>query len=99
MMGKLNMEIGQPTQQATPQAVIRTSRTGSVNQPNTFNASDSSANAGYIVTYKWNFGDGSTGTDAGVSHTYTKAGHYRVTLTIIDSNNASATATHMVNIS
>jgi PKD repeat protein len=70
-----------------------------VDQPSTFNASDSSANAGHIVKYEWNFGDGSTGTSVSVSHTYTKAGQYRVILTITDSNNVSATATHMVSIS
>jgi PKD repeat protein len=99
ILGKLDVHIGQSAHNATPKAVIRASRRGAVDQPSTFNASDSSANAGHIVKYEWNFGDGSTGTSVSVSHTYTKAGQYRVILTITDSNNVSATATHMVSIS
>ena len=37
-------------------------------------------------TYAWNFGDGSTGSGASLSHTYTTAGTYTVTLSVTDAD-------------
>ena len=39
-----------------------------------------------IVSYDWNFGDGTTGTGLSTSHEYTTAGTYVVVLTVTDSN-------------
>lgn len=39
-----------------------------------------------IVSYAWNFGDGTTGTEVTTSHEYTTAGTYNVILTVTDSN-------------
>jgi PKD repeat protein len=39
---------------------------------------------GNIVSYQWDFGDGSTGTGSVVYHTYYNAGTYTVTLTVTD---------------
>ncbi len=47
------------------------------------------------ITYEWDFGDGSTGTGAEVSHTYTDAGTYTVTLT---ASNAAGTDTRTITI-
>jgi kumamolisin len=63
-----------------------------------FDGSGSSDAAG-IVTYLWNFGDGTQGTGASVTHTYANAGSYTLTLTVFDSagNSAQSTATVTVN--
>ncbi len=53
--------------------------------PVAFSSAGSTAAAGHsITTYAWDFGDGSTGTGAGPTHTYRQAGPYSVTLTVTD---------------
>ncbi|MEX1166175.1 MAG: PKD domain-containing protein [Hydrogenophaga sp.] len=37
------------------------------------------------VSYRWTFGDGTTGSGATTTHTYTTQGSYEVTLRVIDS--------------
>jgi PKD repeat protein len=49
-----------------------------------FDTSSSYDQDGKIVTYHWDFGDGSTGENATPSHSYTQSGQYIVTLTITD---------------
>jgi hypothetical protein len=63
--------------------------------PVTFDArSSTTSNSAVIVTYEWNFGDGTvitTGTPT-TDHTYTDGRNpYHVTLTVTDSNDATAT--------
>lgn len=48
-----------------------------------FNGTSSTDDVG-IVSYAWNFGDGTTGTGPTPSHTYAAAGTYQVTLTVTD---------------
>ena len=50
----------------------------------TFDASKSIDNVG-IVSYGWDFGDGTTAKGVKVTHKYTKSGTYNVTLTVKDS--------------
>jgi PKD repeat protein len=50
----------------------------------TFDASGSTDPDGSIAEYKWDFGDGSTGTGAIINHQYTSTGGFPVTLTAID---------------
>jgi len=45
---------------------------------------DASGSAGNIVSYEWNFGDGTMGTGRISSHTYTELGTYTVALTVKD---------------
>ena len=61
-----------------------------VSQRITFNASssydpdDPNGCHHYITSFKWNFGDGNTTAGKIVNHTYSSAGNYTVTLTVID---------------
>ena len=38
-------------------------------------------------TYSWDFGDGETSTELNPTHEYQKMGFYRVSMSIVDSNN------------
>ena len=49
-----------------------------------------------IASYAWNFGDGSTGSGAATSHSYSASGTFDVVLTVLDSRGASGTATKSV---
>jgi PKD repeat protein len=57
----------------------------------TFDGTASSDPDGTIVTYNWNFGDGTTLEDGGATptHTYATAGTYNVTLTVVDNDGLS----------
>src|SRR5262249_57124622 len=59
-------------------------------------SSGSSSPNGSITSYSWNFGDGTSGSGATASHTYTAAGNYTATLTVFDS--AGKTAASSVTI-
>jgi PKD repeat protein len=51
----------------------------------TFDASASTSNGVTIVSYEWDFGDGGHANGKIVTHTYTTAGTYTVTLNVTDS--------------
>ncbi len=61
-----------------------------------FDASASSDPNGTIVSYAWNFGDGTTGTGVSVYHQFTSAGTYSVRLTVRDNAGATDSVTHSV---
>jgi uncharacterized protein YjdB len=56
-------------------------------------AASTDPDAGEVLTYAWNFGDGHTGTGANVSHTYPQDGVYNVQLTVTDSYGLTSSAT------
>jgi len=64
-----------------------------INEPVFFNGAASTAGAGHtIASYRWDFGDGSTGAGISTSHTYAVAGNYTVSLTVADEAGQSATS-------
>lgn len=54
-----------------------------------FSAEASSDQDGSIVSYGWDFGDGYTDTGINIEHTYSRSGHYTVTLTVTDNDGLS----------
>jgi PKD repeat protein len=66
--------------------------TGTVGVAVTFDGSGSSDPDGTIVSYMWDFGDGSTGSGVSPSHTYAATGTYTVNLTVTDDDGATDTA-------
>jgi PKD repeat protein len=63
----------------------------------TFDASGSTDNIG-IVSYEWDFGDGTTGTGKTVNHVYEKPGTYKVTLTVKDAAGNYATDSIIITV-
>ena len=63
-----------------------------------FSAMLSSDSDGIIKTYEWDFGDGSSGTGASVSHTYTTAGTRTVVLRVTDDDGAQDTAQKTITV-
>ena len=73
--------------------------TGATLQSIQFDATGSSAPAGTIVTYQWDFGDGTTGTGSSPTHDYAVAGTYNITLIVTDSQGSRNAATTTATIS
>ncbi len=63
-----------------------------------FNASLSSDSDGTILTYIWDFGDGSAGVGKVVTHTYDNQGDYTVNLTVIDNAGGSASVEKTITV-
>ena len=67
----------------------------------TFNASASYDSDGVIISYKWNFGDGSppvTETDPITYHAYMSPGNYTVTLTVTDNDLQTGSTSKIVTV-
>jgi len=64
-----------------------------------FNATSSTGGPGRrIVSFGWDFGNGSSGSGMGTSITYATAGNYAVTLTVIDDVGKTGTASKTVTV-
>ncbi|WP_135820955.1 PKD domain-containing protein [Halostella litorea] len=63
-----------------------------------FDASGSTASNGSIVSYDWDFGDGTTDSGETETHTYSSSGSYTVTLTVTDDSGRTDTATRTVQV-
>ena len=82
-----------------PTAVINYSPSqAAIGQTISFDGSESRG-ASSLVSYAWDFGDGSTANAVSVTHAYQNAGNFNVTLTVTDSENLSGSATVVVQIS
>lgn len=68
--------------------------------PITFDASASNDNndGGWITSYNWNFGDGTTGSGKIIDHTFAAVGTYTVNLTVTDNDGLTDTATESITV-
>ena len=111
--GNLEATTNAPSDQATMWSFVLEPSTGGPppNQPPTadfsftctlvdcdFDSSDSVDSDGTIASYAWDFGDGSTATEADPPHSYAAAGSYDVELTVTDDDGASDTVTTTVDV-
>jgi PKD repeat protein len=67
----------------------------------TFDASASTPDGGTIISYAWNFGDGTpviVETDPITTHVYASVGNYTVTLNVTDSEGRWDTETHTITV-
>jgi len=81
-----------------PVADVNVSSNVSVNQTIVFNAVDSFDPDGFIVSYKWDFGDGETGSGVSPEHVYRKSGRYNVTLMLTDNDGNTLSEKLTVNV-
>lgn len=65
-------------------------QTAAVDELVTFDGSGSYDPDGNIVSYDWNFGDGTTGSGEITTHAYLSTGDYTVTLTVTDNGGRTA---------
>ena len=87
-----------PSPNQPPQPAIQADAT-TVEAGDTINFDASSTSAGSpLVSYDWDFGDGSTGSGQLVSHDFSQPGSYNVTLSVTDQAGQSATATQSVTV-
>ena len=90
---------GGSTPNQPPVATIQTStNTAPVNEPITFNASNSRDPDGSITSYLWNFGDGTQDTRQVVSKAYALPGTYTATLTVQDDDGATSNASVTIQV-
>jgi Oxidoreductase molybdopterin binding domain/PKD domain len=80
-----------------PEVVVSYPATVDVGQNVTFDASGS-LDVGFIVSYEWSFGDGTTGTGPVVSHVYDKSGTYQVELNVTNDVDVSSLKTFTITV-
>jgi len=64
-----------------------------------FNASASTDSDGTIVSYRWDFGDGSSGTGMTVTHRFRQTGTFSVVLVVEDNNGNQGTTSQTISVS
>jgi PKD repeat protein len=79
-----------------PTAAIQAADRTRAGQGVQFDAGGSSDPDGQIVSYNWNFDDGTTAAGVQVTHTFGQPGKYLVRLTVADNGGLTAQATHGV---
>jgi hypothetical protein len=63
-----------------------------------FDAAASSDSDGTIVAYNWDFGDFTPGAGVAPTHTFTNAGTFPVTLTVLDNRGGTKSTTTIINV-
>ena len=63
-----------------------------------FDASESYDPDGSIRSYAWEFGDGNSGSEVNVTHSYSAAGSYQVTLTVNDNRGLTGETARTVQV-
>jgi len=98
---KAQNQSPQPTENQLPIAqFIYSPANPIVNQEIIFDASSSTDSDGTIASYIWDFGDNTTSTEikATTTHNYSTSSDFLVSLTVVDSNNATGGATTTITI-
>lgn len=88
-------QTGTPTggSPGAPTAVVSSDReTGHAGEPVRFDGSGSTDGDGRIVSFAWDFGDGTSSTERSPSHTFADNGTHAVTLTVTDDGGNRITA-------
>ena len=80
-----------------PEPIVYYPTTVDVGQNVTFDASKS-VDVGFIVSYEWNFGDGTNGTGVVVSHVYASEGTYQVQLNVTNNEGVSNLKTFAITV-
>ena len=79
-----------------PTAVISCGHRMFTSQSITFNGCGSSDGDGSVVEYRWDFGDGSSGSGSMITHSFVDSGEYTITLTVVDDKGAVGSTTTVV---
>lgn len=92
-----------PPVNSPPTALTAATITGVIREGLTFDGSGSTDTDGTITAYRWDFGDGSPIVDFGtlsavVQHSYMSAGAYTATLTVVDDQGATNSASVAVDV-
>jgi heat shock protein HslJ len=89
--------VNRPEEILPPQAVIQVVPQSQIGQVVVF---DGSASTGQVplVSWKWDFGDGTTASGIVVQHTFRDAGTFTVRLTVTDQRNQTGVATQQIHI-
>lgn len=85
-----------------PTANITSPNDGSnynISQSITFEGRNSEDPDGDLISYNWDFGDGNIGSGQTTNYTYNNSGAYDATLTVVDNDGDSNTASTTINVS
>ena len=88
-VGELTIVVHEPNLAPTA-AFTAAPSTAVPDEPVAFDASGSYDPDGSLVSYLWDFGDGSIGSGAAIAHRFSQAGTFPVTLTVTDNDGARA---------
>ncbi|MFM2075548.1 MAG: hypothetical protein RJB34_1853 [Pseudomonadota bacterium] len=99
-LGDSNITAVQISESNTPPTAAITPLTGNLyaGAAIAFSGAGSTDTEGSIVTYAWDFGDGTTALGVNSTHKYSVAGTYTVTLVVTDNSGAKSSAKQVVNI-